>query len=196
MIFLSRIVHVLTVDVSRSVGHCMTVFLAFIIHHSERVHAQSTSDFPSHSTDQHAKAAPAGQATPPFVDCHQNILRCTLRPRQQQIYLHNHAGQGLYRTPEDVPLEGQGASLIQVAPAGLANMQSPWNTPALLQPPIPQPPDRASLCKPAGNDCMPQLAELTFSQLYLFAWVEHWQQQHVQPACSTFAAWCREVACC
>lgn len=75
--------------------------------------------------------------------------------------MHDYAGgsgQGLFKTPDDdAPSKAQGASLVQVAPAGLANMQSPWNTPALLHPPIPsipQPPDPASTCKPPGNDCM------------------------------------------
>lgn len=79
------------------------------------------------------------------------------------MYLDDCAGQGLYKTPDDAPSEVQGASLVQGAHAGLTNMQSPWNTPALLQPPIPQPPDPASLCKPAGSDCMLQLAALPFS---------------------------------
>lgn len=96
---------------------------------------------------------------------------CFFPAKRPSKYVHNCAGQGLFKTPDDAPSEGQSASLVQVAPAGLANKQSPWNTPALLQPPIPQPPDPASLSEPAGNDCMLQLAALTFSQLYLLMWV-------------------------
>lgn len=64
------------------------------------------------------------------------------------------SGQGLYKTPDDAPSEAQGAAVVQLAPAGLAKMQSPWNTPALLQAPTPQPADPASICKPPGDDCM------------------------------------------
>ena len=100
-----------------------------------------------------------------------NTVICQLLSGHLEVSLLSHrhkttkvlqdcAGQGLYKTPDDAPSEGQGASLVQAAPAGLTNMQSPWNTPALLQPPMAHPPDPASLAKPAGNDCMLKLAAL------------------------------------
>ncbi|KAL3148925.1 hypothetical protein ABBQ32_001791 [Trebouxia sp. C0010 RCD-2024] len=93
-------------------------------------------------------------------------LLCTQKVPSSQG--NSGSGQGLFKTPDDPVSEGQGASLAQVPPAGLANMQSPWmmrsslalpspwNTPALPQPPIPQPSEPASIRKPAGNDWMLQ----------------------------------------
>lgn len=78
------------------------------------------------------------------------------------------SGQGLFKTPDDPVSQRQGALLARMPPAGLANMQSPWmahsslalpspwNTPALPQPPIPQPSEPASIRKPAGKHWMLQ----------------------------------------
>ena len=86
-------------------------------------------------------------------------LRLGLQPNELEQPTASGSRQGSYKTPDDPLQEGKGLSLGPAAPAAVGTKQSPWNTPALPQPPGTYPADPpASLWKPAGKDWPVQTA--------------------------------------
>ncbi|KAA6425544.1 MAG: hypothetical protein FRX49_04441 [Trebouxia sp. A1-2] len=79
----------------------------------------------------------------------EDLLLCTQRIPSSQG--GSGSGQGLFKTPDDLPPDPKAQAPALVAPHGTLGMLSPWNTPALAQQAPPHPPDSTQHWKLAGS---------------------------------------------